>query len=330
MRSLVIADLALVALIALVAFGSAEAQLPAHVSGPAAARGKANITKRVSDSAVSPPADSPTVEPDGARHANQTADDRVVTRWTILLTSLLVLANFLMVVVAILQWRTLNAQKEAMIAQERALRDTIGKMGSIADSQSEDMQASITEAARAAGEMRKIADGVAVSAQAAEDSVKALRELTGTQSRAYLCVTVGSATYQERQKELKFGADPILINTGHTPARKVTYRAVSEVLPLPLPSDFKFPLPELTASSDMDLAPQQRIDLHAIVRDYVDERDVPGIKNLTLKRALYVWGTVNYEDVFGNKRFTNFCQILLWRPDNTVYGFYNHKHNNAD
>src|SRR5262249_20928665 len=47
---------------------------------------------------------------------------------------------------------------------------------------------------------------------------------TRAQLRAYLSVVIGTAVYQERDKNLRFEAKPTIVNTGQTPAYNVRYR----------------------------------------------------------------------------------------------------------
>ena len=88
------------------------------------------------------------------------------------------------------------------------------------------------------------------------------------QLRAYLTVIIGSATYQETGKDVRFAGIPRLVNNGNTPAHKVSYRIKSSILPVPLPNDFDFPLPNEVVGGAM-LGPNQISELQAIVDDFV-------------------------------------------------------------
>jgi hypothetical protein len=192
--------------------------------------------------------------------------------------------------------------------QARRLRETVEGMSV----QSGDIKQSVAEAARSASAMETVAKHIEVSAKAATDSVAIGKERSAAQMRAYLTVLVGGAIYQERDKNLKFEGKPILANTGHTPAHKVSYSANAQILPVPLPTDFTFPVSSHRTGSGL-LGPQQKFILNAVALDYVADDEVGNIK-LGKGRALYVWGDVTYEDIFGERHFTNFCQRLLWTP----------------
>jgi len=193
------------------------------------------------------------------------------------------------------------------------------------------MKNSIAESAKAASAMEQVAQHFA-------DNVAAFRERSALQMRAYVSVLIGNAVYQERAHGLKFEASPIMLNSGHTPAHKVGYKAAASVLLVPLPPDFTFPLPD-EISGAVVLGPQQTFIMNALVREpeWFDEADIPDIKAGRGKRALYVWGIVFYEDIFGVAQKTKFCQMITWvswrKPDGTtterISGYFTPQHNKA-
>lgn len=193
--------------------------------------------------------------------------------------------------------------------------------------QAEDMKRAINEAGRSATAMEQVAVHIEVSARAATDSVIALKERTAQQMRAYLTVLIGAATYQNRGDNLRFESEPLLINTGHTPAHKVRYKAQAAILPVPLPDDFDFPLTSDFIGESM-LGPQQNANLVAIVDKFSPEHEVHDIK-LGKGKALYVWGIVEYEDIFKTSQNTKFCQSIFWGPTGKVFGYYISRHNEA-
>jgi len=194
--------------------------------------------------------------------------------------------------------------------------------------QSESMKESVREAGRLASAMEVVSKEIAVSSKAATESVVALRERTAQQMRAYLCVVIGGGIFQDRPNNLKFEAKPRLINAGHTPAHKVSYKAKAAIMPVPLPNDFTFPLPDEAVGSSL-LGAQQIAFLSGVVDDYCNDGEVEDIK-AGKDKTLVIWGIVNYEDVFGESHFTRFCQTTNWTKDNTVTGFYIDRHNDAN
>jgi len=243
---------------------------------------------------------------DAKERAEKSANDRKVANFT----EILALVGALQLVVFGLQSYYLRRTVEA------------------AGEQSADMKRSIAEANRLATAMEEVAKDIAVSTQAAIDSVAALRERTAQQMRAYLCVIIGSGDYQDRAKNFKFASRPMLINAGHTPAHKVSYKAKAAIFPVPLPEDFTFPLTGESIGAAL-VGPQQNATMGEIVDEFCDDTEVADIR-IGNGKALYIWGIVSYEDVFGHKHFTKFCQTTHFATDNKVYGFFMPKHNDAD
>jgi hypothetical protein len=192
-----------------------------------------------------------------------------------------------------------------------------------------DMKESIAQATRAAGAMEKCAKAATVGSQADAQSVAFLPK----QMRAYLSVRIGGGVYQDRAANLRFEVRPMLINTGFTPAHKVAYAAKADVLPFPLADDFAFPALEKPRSVFGLLAPQQNLTMNAMMqRDFFDDDEVEDIKR-GRERRLYIWGTVVYEDVVGQPRYTNFAHNIIWLRlkdgSEPTYGNYVDRHNEA-
>jgi hypothetical protein len=238
-------------------------------------------------------------------------------------TWVLVIVTSIAVIAALKTLGSINSQVEEM----RKTGDQTDKLISESISQSKSMERSTNEATRLASAMEVVAQEIAVSARAATESVAALKERTAQQMRAYLAVVIGSAVYQERSKGLKFEGKPLLVNTGHTPANRVSYRANAAILPVPVPEDFSFPLSDKVIGAAM-LGPQQTAHLSGIVDDFCDDLEVDDIK-ICKGKGLYVWGIVTYEDIFGESRQTRFCQSIFWLGEGKVFGYYTPGHNDA-
>jgi hypothetical protein len=200
--------------------------------------------------------------------------------------------------------------------QAHKLRQTVRSAGE----QSDAMERHIGEAARSATAM----EGIATAIQTGNREVM----------RAYLTVVIGSAIYQERregQSDLKFEARPHLVNTGNTPARKVHFRIQADILPVPIPDDFGFPLPEepMKSAGGGTVGAHHTNIMGGTVKDFVPDAEVAAIKEGT-QRALCVWGLVSYEDIFGDAHTTKFGQLLTWLPNNTLFGYYLLGQNDGD
>ena len=160
------------------------------------------------------------------------------------------------------------------------------------------------------------------------DLVRGAEVTSRRQLRAYVSVVIGSASFQERDKNIRFEARPLIINAGQTPAHDVAYWANAAILPIPIAPDFAFPPPEnFRWVGGAVLGPRHDFIANATVPDFVADDDVEAIKQ-GLGQALCVWGRVAYRDIFGAIQFTEFSQILVWLPDGNVMGRYE-RHNRA-
>src|SRR5260221_484975 len=162
-----------------------------------------------------------------------------------------------------------KATRSACKGEEAARH--IGTSAQTALEQSKSMEKSVEEAKRAASAMEMIAQDIAVSSKAATARVSAIVQ----QMPAYICVVIGSAVYQERAKNLKFQAVPSVVNAGLTPAHKVSFRADAAILPIPLPENFTFPLPDIAQGTSV-IGPRQNITVSPMVKDFVDDAEDGG------------------------------------------------------
>ena len=154
--------------------------------------------------------------------------------------------------------------------------------------------------------------------------------------RAYATVAIGTAVYQDAN--LKFEARPQILNKGFTTARELRWRIAADVLPIPIPEDFKFPLPKgFGGGSDLDA--QQDGLMPAVVKERLSDENAEAAKN-GRGQALTVWGYLWYRDVFGRLRRRTFAQQLWFvpsgdiRPDGSyplqVQGMHLQRHNRGN
>jgi len=247
------------------------------------------------------------------REESATNDRRLVrfTLWLVIATVMLGLVGLL--------------QLKVFTEQARQLRKTV----QAAADQSVDMKESIAQAARTAKAMEDVATHFDRSVTQTERSTAAFSKRGEQQTRAYICVEVGTAVPQVQATNSKFGALTIMLNAGNTPAYKVGFRASVAVLPVPLAADFAFPLPDAISGYSI-LGPHQKMNITRFVDGFVPEEQVPDIK-IAKGKALCIWGVIEYVDAFSAKRTTKFCQIFNWGADGkTVVGTYHSQHNDAD
>jgi hypothetical protein len=191
--------------------------------------------------------------------------------------------------------------------------------------QSEAMERSIAEANRSAAAMENVAKHIEGSTKAAIESTTMFKERGIQQMRAYICVEVGTAAYQVQADDIKFAAQTVMHNVGSTPAHQVRFSATAAILPFPLPNNFDFPLPTRPVGGS-PLGPNQRMNITRIVDNFVPEDQVPQIK-IGIGQGLYIWGVIEYIDIFSQTRTTSFCQLLNWPDGKTVLGTYIDRHN---
>jgi len=187
---------------------------------------------------------------------------------------------------------------------------------------------SAQEATRSATAMEGVAAAVAVSAQTGKEIAAQQKLVSEMQLRAYLSVVIGAAAYQDRPGNIRFSGAPLLVNNSPTPAFKITYVTAAAVLPVPLPPNFDWPTPKNESRGEDMIGPHQNRVLSVVLDDFVDDNEVSDIK-VGRGKALYVWGTITYEDAFKNSRRTDFCHLLTWLPNGNVWGVYIPNRNNT-
>lgn len=190
----------------------------------------------------------------------------------------------------------------------------------VSAAQSIEMKQSIAQSSRAASAMEEVAQHFA-------ENVDTVRERSAKQMRAYISAVVFDGVYQDRNKGLRFEAKPMILNTGHTPAHKVGYKARAEILPVPFPDNFTFPLPDAIVGA-ASLGPNQSFVMNAVIENYIDDADVFAVKS-GIEKALYIWGIIMYEDIFGEEQYTQFCHLITWLPNGKTSGRYVTDYNQA-
>jgi hypothetical protein len=170
--------------------------------------------------------------------------------------------------------------------------------------------------------------GLATAAGA--NTVASMRE-----QRAYLTVIIGQAVYQERRPDgkggdLRFQCNPVVLNTGKTPAKRLKFKARAGIFALPLPKETHLPEGFDDDTGENILGPQQNATVIAILDGFCQDSEVKSIKEGGGNRGLYVWGLITYEDVFGEAHYTRFCQHIYWDLKNNVRGHYIPGRNDMD
>jgi hypothetical protein len=214
-------------------------------------------------------------------------------------------------ILAFFTYRLWDANKTLIMSAE----NTAGR-------QSREMQASIAEANRAATAMENVANATRADATLMQD-------ILHKQMRAYVAVNIGAATYQD--ENLKYASNPMILNTGFTPAKNVSSRVTAAILDTKLAADYKFDDSAEMLLNDATLSPRQSFVILGVVKDRFEAEEVAAIMKGDVRR-LYVWGTVNYEDVFGGSWETRFCHHFVFyrvRDEVKVNSWYHTTHNST-
>jgi len=196
--------------------------------------------------------------------------------------------------------------------------------------QAERMEKSINEAANAAKAMDELA-------KATKRNTDLLEPMLQKQMRAYLTVESEGPTYQTAY--LRFAGALAISNSGLTPARNISYWVNCDVLPVPLPTDFSFPRPEIVIQTDLGISPRQQLNFNTLMSRRIPDEDI--LDTLSGEsRRFYVWGEVAYDDISGAaRRITKFCHSFFWAlaPAQDKEGLffkptssYNNAHNCSD
>jgi hypothetical protein len=166
-------------------------------------------------------------------------------------------------------------------------------------------------------------------------TVTASEDVSKRELRACLTVVIGSGCYQQRRPvedggDLRFDSSPQIVNNGQTPARKVTYKARAAIVQIAAIPTIHLPEDPDENSGGSILGPGQTATAYALVEGFCAEDEVEKIKYSTGDRCFLVWGKITYEDVFGERHFTRFCQAIYWDMKDNVRGRYIPGRNDAD
>jgi hypothetical protein len=203
--------------------------------------------------------------------------------------------------------------------QATRLKKTIEKMDEIATGQTKDMRDSINAAARAADAMEGVAESLAQNVRDVQESVAISREIADRQklitelgARAYLSVLFENAIYQDASHI--FESIVTVVNRGNTPAYEVTFEAAADIVPVPVPDDFNFPLSPADAGTSVSIiAPQtNKIIRRTAATGRVPDEEVELIKSGGPPRCLAMWGVLKYKDAFREPRYVKFAFTVYW------------------
>jgi hypothetical protein len=98
-------------------------------------------------------------------------------------------------------------------------------------------------------------------------------------------------------------------NHGQTPASQVHISGLVEILPYPLPNDHQFPFLPVAKSTSV-VHPGGTIQGHSVASHLFAEDEIARAVNGKEVR-FYIFGKIDYVDIFGQNRWTRFCSSIL-------------------
>lgn len=247
-------------------------------------------------------------------HAASSQQEPSITIWQATLDDPIALYTLILAVATTLLWLFTAGLWYVTFRLSRDAKTT-------AETQADKMERSIEEAGRAAGAMERISESMAINAVQVVKSVEIMganaevqRTFGMMNMRAYIDVLIGHAIPQTDRTV--FEAIPYMTNSGNTPARNIRWKIAADVLPVPLPDDFTFPLGDESTGQNT-LGSLKGGNFSATIKRRVPDSEVAAIK-AGVGSALYCWGVISYTDMFKKRRRTEFAQMIYWEPTGEV------------
>ena len=148
------------------------------------------------------------------------------------------------------------------------------------------------------------------STDAAVDANRIARKTARQELRAYVSLTPAGVSY----KRGKLRIHVCQRNAGQTPAQKVRFSGVVQLLDFPLPNDFEFPEPVFTESINV-VHPDTKFSVPVEFVSEITRRRLEAIGPIQNRRPYFI-GTIVYEDIFKEEHRTHAC----WSHDLLLIG----------
>ena len=174
-----------------------------------------------------------------------------------------------------------------------------------------------------------VAGATAVQALALIITIIVMIRTTRKQLRAHIAAEAPVVIPQDITAHRRYEVRLNIRNVGNTPGYNVTFNTHVDILPIPLPEKFDFPLSPTPHIGTGTIFPNQAFTINGFLDKMCSAEEIIEIKNATTK-GLYIYGIVSYRDTFKKIRHTEFSEHFEWLMDGTVKGNYTKKHNDAD
>jgi hypothetical protein len=103
----------------------------------------------------------------------------------------------------------------------------------------------------------------------------------------------------------------IIENFGQTPAKNCNIRGGIRILPFPLPKRYVFPISETPSEQKASVYPKAIIPTIVETSQVFTKAEIAEITAQNTHRRAYIFGILNYKDIFDDDHFTNFCCFLI-------------------
>jgi hypothetical protein len=227
--------------------------------------------------------------------------------------------------IGIMQTLVFALQFVAFAYQSKSLNQTVTAAGE----QSKDMKRYVDEASRSATAMEGMSAAMQANVREVTDAFAMQKVVFRNQLRAYVSVSFRTCLSQDQNRGLKYELQSDITNNGNTPAVGANTASALRVLPVPLPNDLDLTVPMIDLESAANLAPHKGFFIRTYLPTFLSDDEIREIKNGTNK-ALYVYGTTKYKDIFGEPHYTNFCWGIAWNVDGNPVAINVGRHNDAN
>jgi hypothetical protein len=173
--------------------------------------------------------------------------------------------------------------------------------------QASDMKKSIAAAEHGASAASASAEAATRAADIAAAALHKSDEAAQLQLRSYIFVRPIDSTPANLGDV--FAVKYMVQNPGRTPAKNIMLTRAVKVLPYPLPSA-SYPPDSGPAESAGFIGPGDTPVGLINAETALSAEDWKAVTAKDGKLRIYFWGSISYQDVFGNARYTKFCYSL--------------------
>ena len=149
-------------------------------------------------------------------------------------------------------------------------------------------------------------------------------------TRAYLGVFEGPFISQNPETGFRLEFRLVIRNTGFSPARGVVFASEARIMPSPLPSDIDLTVPiEQIQEGGATINASQEFTMRSILDHVMNSDEVAGVTS-QMTPLIYIFGRIEYRDVFDERHYTHFCKIVLWNGPQNVFYINTSRHNDSN